>query len=27
MRPEADLATLRDAVALVSRAAPESRAA
>jgi tRNA-dihydrouridine synthase A len=27
MRPEADLATLRDAVALVSRAAPEARAA
>ena len=27
MRPEADLATLRDAVALVARAAPEARAA
>ncbi|WP_348272443.1 tRNA dihydrouridine(20/20a) synthase DusA [Methylobacterium sp. 275MFSha3.1] len=27
MRPEADLATLREAVALVSRAAPEARAA
>ena len=27
MRPDADLATLRDAVALVSRAAPEARAA